>query len=148
MASASGCVPGPDARSCPGGVVRAAPSCLPDAVLPVAHRIRRSDEFGRTVRRGRRAARRTLVVHLLDAPEAADAPARVGFVVSKAVGGSVVRHAVVRRLRAQARERLDRMPAGALVVVRALPPAARASSADLARDLDGALDRLLVEEAA
>ncbi|HUW16708.1 MAG TPA: ribonuclease P protein component [Actinomycetes bacterium] len=119
-------------------------------MLPLDHRLRRSDEFGRTVRRGRRAATRTLVVHLLEEPAetAGGAAPRVGFVVSKAVGGSVVRHAVVRRLRAQARERLHRMPPDTLVVVRALPPAARASSTDLARDLDGALDRLLVKEAA
>jgi ribonuclease P protein component len=59
--------------------------------------------------------------------------------VSKAVGGSVVRHAVTRRLRHLTAPRLEALPAGASVVVRALPPAAQASSAELAVDLDGAL---------
>jgi ribonuclease P protein component len=59
--------------------------------------------------------------------------------VSKAVGGSVVRHAVVRRLRHVVQPRLASLPTGAHLVVRALPASATASSAELATDLDGAL---------
>lgn len=70
------------------------------------------------------------------------APAAVGFVVSKAVGGSVVRHRVTRRLRAQVFARLERLPSGSGTVVRALPAAADADSAALGRDLDRALERL------
>lgn len=66
----------------------------------------------------------------------------MGFVVSKAVGVAVVRHRVARRLRHLMRERLGRLPAGTLVVVRALPPAAQASSRDLGSDLDAAFRKL------
>lgn len=70
-------------------------------------------------------------------------PARVGFVVPRAVGGAVVRNRVKRRLRALMASRLaagDLAAAGAdLVVVRALPAARDASFADLGGDLDGAL---------
>lgn len=66
-------------------------------------------------------------------------PPRAGFVVSKAVGNAVVRHRVSRRLRHLVADRLDGLPAGAALVVRALPPAADASSAELGRDLDSAL---------
>jgi len=59
--------------------------------------------------------------------------------VSKAVGGSVVRHAVARRLRHLTAPRLSSLPEGSSVVVRALPASAQASSAELAVDLDGAL---------
>lgn len=69
-------------------------------------------------------------------------PARVGFVVSKAVGGSVVRHRVARRLRHVLRERLDSLPAGTRLVVRALPRSATADSARLASDVDRALRTL------
>lgn len=69
--------------------------------------------------------------------------ASVGFVVGRTVGGSVDRHRVARRLRHLVRDRLDRLPAGARLVVRALPPARLADSAVLGADLDGALDRLL-----
>lgn len=68
--------------------------------------------------------------------------ARVGFVVGRTVGGSVVRHRTVRRLRHLVRDRLSRLPAGSLLVVRALPPAGAADSAALGRDLDATLDRL------
>lgn len=98
------------------------------------------------VRRGTKASRRTLVVHLLR--QSGTVPARAGFVVSRAVGGSVVRHRVVRRMRAEVATRLDRLPGGSLLVVRALPPAADASSRELGADLDAALTQLLDREAA
>ena len=68
---------------------------------------------------------------------------RAGFVVGKAVGNSVVRHRVTRRLRAAVREELDRLPVTADLVVRARPEAATADSADLRSDLRRGLDRLL-----
>lgn len=70
------------------------------------------------------------------------APARLGVVVSRAVGGSVVRNRVKRRLRHVGATRLPRVADGTLLVLRANPAAAQASSADLARDLDSALQRL------
>lgn len=112
--------------------------------------MRHRADFVAVTRRGRRAATLTMVVHLLPAPATpadAEAPARsealVGFVVGRAVGGSVVRHRVTRRLRAQVGARLDAVPAGSRLVVRALPPAASATSVRLGQDLDAGLDRLL-----
>jgi ribonuclease P protein component len=121
-------------------------------VLPAAARLTRSQDFGLVVRRGRRAGRPRLVVHALmssgrSTDESSAAPtldmSKVGFVVSKAVGNSVVRHRVSRKLRHVVRDRLDRLPEGTSLVVRALPAAADASSADLANDFDAALRRLL-----
>ena len=71
-----------------------------------------------------------------------DAPARVGFVVSKAVGNSVVRHRVQRQLRHLCAERLTALPPGTLLVVRALPAAAGSTSRELGADLDKGLRRL------
>ncbi|GAA4243877.1 ribonuclease P protein component [Dactylosporangium darangshiense] len=65
--------------------------------------------------------------------------ARAGFVVSKAVGNAVVRNAVKRRLRHLVRPRLADLPAGSVIVVRALPEAARAGYHQLEQDLDAAL---------
>lgn len=59
--------------------------------------------------------------------------------MSKAVGNAVVRHRVTRRLRHLVADRLALLPAGALLVVRALPPAATATSTELAADLDSGL---------
>ena len=74
---------------------------------------------------------------------ASPAVARAGFVVGKAVGNSVVRHRVTRRLRAAVRDELHRLPATADLVVRARPDAATAPFAVLHRDLSVGLDRLL-----
>jgi ribonuclease P protein component len=69
--------------------------------------------------------------------------ARAGLVVNKAVGGSVVRHRVSRRLRHLLAPRLGELPAGTMLVVRALPPAADATSAELGDDLDAGLRGVL-----
>lgn len=98
----------------------------------------RSSEFGSVVRGGARAGARTLVLHQRTTLRASDEPAVVGLVVSRSVGNSVIRHRVSRRLRAVLAARLDSLPAGSGTVVRALPPAASASSAALAADLDRA----------
>ena len=120
-------------------------------MLARAHRLRRSGDFAAAIRAGRRVGRETLVVHLLPGrPDAADGreqagggpPPKVGFVVSRAIGGAVVRNRVRRRLRHLARAHLDRLPPGSLLVVRALPAAASAPYAKLARDLTAALAAL------
>jgi ribonuclease P protein component len=110
-------------------------------VLPQVHRLRSSTEFTEVVRRGRRASRSLLTVHALVAPDAA--PPRAGLVVSKAVGGSVVRHRTARRLRHELQSRLDGLPPGLRLVVRAAPAAGTAPSSALGSDLDAALDRVL-----
>ncbi|WP_436790563.1 ribonuclease P protein component [Yinghuangia sp. YIM S10712] len=118
-------------------------------MLPPANRLRRRDEFAVAVRRGRRAGRPLLVVHIAHSatdphPSAGEPlPPRAGFVVSKAVGPAVTRNRVKRRLRHLVRDRIAMLPEGSLVVVRALPPAAEADHAELASDLDAALGRLL-----
>lgn len=130
-------------------------------MLPAPSRLTGSDNFRLVTRRGRRAGRPRLVVHAITAEEVArfragadganhvdpaltevDAMPKVGFVVSKAVGNSVVRHRVSRRLRHVLRDRLGTVRPGCTLVVRALPPAASAASVDLGNDLDAALRRL------
>lgn len=109
-------------------------------MLPPANRLRRSGDFATVIRSGRRIRVPRLVVHHLAGR--GDAAPVVGFVVSKAVGGSVVRHRVARRLRAQVAQRIELLPAGSATVVRALPQAADADSAELGTSLDEALRRL------
>lgn len=80
------------------------------------------------MRRGRKFADGALVFHL---GIAQDNERRCGFVVSKAVGGSVTRHKVTRRLRHLCGELYPQLPPGSRLVVRALPAAAVASFAEL-----------------
>jgi ribonuclease P protein component len=125
-------------------------------MLPAGSRLRRRPEFGAVLRRGRRAGTARLVVHLeVPAPASrtdgvggsASAP-RAGFVVGRAVGGAVVRNQVRRRLRHLVAVRLPGLPGTARLVVRALPGAAEASSAQLGADLDRALGQALRGRAA
>jgi ribonuclease P protein component len=117
-------------------------------VLAADHRLRRRVDFAATIRGGRRAARGALVVHLdLSAAskrtpaKAKPAPQRAGFVVSRSVGGAVVRNLVKRRLRHLVRDRIGTLPEGAILVVRALPAAANRTYPELGADLDGAIAR-------
>ncbi|MFC5996121.1 ribonuclease P protein component [Pseudonocardia hispaniensis] len=105
-------------------------------MLPARARLTRRDEFTSTMRRGRRAGRPRLVVHL---DVTGSDPPRAGFVVSRAVGNAVTRHRVTRRLRHLVMSRLGALPPGARLVVRALPPAAHSCAAELGEDLDSAL---------
>jgi ribonuclease P protein component len=107
------------------------------AMLDRAHRLRRRNEFAVAIRQGRRAGRANLVVHLHRAEETG--LPRAGFIVPRAVGGAVVRNNVRRRLRHLVRERLAELPDGSMLVVRALPAAAGATSARLGADLAAAL---------
>ena len=63
--------------------------------------------------------------------------------VSKAVGSAVVRTRVKRRLRHQVAPQLAALPVGTTVVLRALPPAADSTSAELAEELRTGLTRCL-----
>src|SRR5690554_1066176 len=100
--------------------------------------MRRPGDFQGAMRGGVRAGRDAIVVHL--AP--GDGNAKVGFVVSKAVGNAVTRNLVKRRLRAVVAERLTGLPTGSLVVVRALPPAAQTPFMELGVQFDSALRRI------
>jgi ribonuclease P protein component len=117
-------------------------------VLAADQRLRHRDAFRRTVRSGRRAGGPALVVHLLagDADPAlsssADSSPRVGLVVSRAVGSSVVRNLVKRRLRHVVKNHLTELPRSSTLVVRALPASAALSSAELDAELARCLRRV------
>lgn len=121
-------------------------------MLAAGNRLTDPEGFRVASRRGHRAGARTVVTHLLlpqeqqvvgmSGPPSAAPEARVGFVVSKAVGNAVVRNRVQRRLRHAVRERLAVLPPGSLLVVRAQPAAAAASYPELAGDLERCLQRV------
>jgi ribonuclease P protein component len=124
-------------------------------VLPARHRLRTAADFSAAVRGagGARSSGRLVVVHGRYAlrsgsadvadPRPAPPPARVGFVVSKAVGSAVTRNRTKRVLRHLVAARLTRIPAGCDLVVRANPAAGAATTPELAADLDRALDSVL-----
>lgn len=111
-------------------------------MLPAEHRMRRAREFESTMRHGVRAGRPLVVVHMASIARPGE-PVHVGFVVGGSVGGAVVRNTLRRRLRHLMRDRLELLPAGTRLVIRARPEAANAASEALAAELDVALDRVL-----
>jgi ribonuclease P protein component len=116
-------------------------------VLPQQSRMRRPEDFRRVLRTGRRAGGSVVAGYLLlvgsDGPVRSGDPAKVGFIVSRAVGSAVVRNRVKRRLRELMRRRVASLPGGCLLVLRAFPAAASARQEDLAADLDLVIGRLL-----
>lgn len=114
-------------------------------MLGAQQRIHRSADFSLVMRRGIRASRGPLAVHVLktkpDHPE--EIAPRCGFIVSKAVGNSVIRHATTRRLRHLCHNHYAQFPNGALVVVRAKPTITEVSFTDLNRYFSHILEKLL-----
>lgn len=106
-------------------------------MLPARHRLRERGDYAAVIRGpgGVRAGSRLLVVHVHRTDTRPGCPSRVGFVVSKAVGGAVVRNRTKRRLREIMRAELSALPAGVDVVVRANPGAAEATFDELKNTL-------------
>ena len=120
-------------------------------MLPEPNRLHRARDFSVAVRRGRRMGRSDLVVHAVvrdeqDIASTVRGP-RFGLIVSKAVGPAVTRHRVARRLRHICAEVIDGLAVNTDVVIRALPDAAHASSADLHVQLRSGLKKLGLLEA-
>ena len=106
------------------------------------HRITRGDDYRRIVRTGNRVGGAFCITHavLHVSPEA---PARFGFIVSKAIGNAVTRNLVRRRLKHIVERHLAQGFTGADVVFRALPQAATADYDALAREVQRGLQRAM-----
>lgn len=115
----------------------------------------RSGDFRRTIKSGARVGSRDLTIHLLevgtrwpDETGCRDDVALIGgpwfgLIVSKAVGNSVVRHTVARRLRAAFAYLCDVTDLGeTYVVIRARPSVAQRSSVELGEQLVHAVAKL------
>jgi ribonuclease P protein component len=100
-----------------------------------------SRDFTEVTRAGARAGSTTLVAHLLLSADDGPTPARIGFIVNRAVGSAATRNRVRRRLRHLCRPLVPELRPGTRLVVRALPPAASADSTQLAADLASSVRR-------
>ena len=103
--------------------------------------MRRSAEFAQAFRGVRGGSARLLVAIGADPSgfdrsgadsisSVTDLPPKVGFVIPRSVGNSVVRHRLCRQLRHLMRTRVQILRPGELVSVRVFPPAKGASSQD------------------
>lgn len=109
-------------------------------MLAKENRLRRSADFATTVRQGAKASSGRVVVYAKKQEHyAPSSPPRIGLIVSKAVGNSVVRHQLSRRLRHTCRRLLPGIPGGVDVVVRALPGCDLVNSASLEKWIENCL---------
>ena len=108
-------------------------------MLARPQRLTRGADYKSVVRRGRRCAGPSTVTYVTHTGE--DRPARFGFIVSKQVGGAVVRNTIRRRLKAICAEATPSVRTGADVVIRALPSSATAEFSDLRAEVIRCLER-------
>jgi ribonuclease P protein component len=89
-------------------------------VLPVDARLTQSSDFARATKSGIRVTTQHFVGNLYISPVTNDASAKCGLIISKAVGGSVKRHRVARKVRHAITPLIPSLPTGSLLVIRAL----------------------------
>lgn len=108
-------------------------------MLARPNRVVEGGDFRRIVRRGRRTSTGSAVYYRLRTEP--EAPLRFGFIVSRAVGGSVERNRLRRRLRAIGRESIEAGARGGDIVVRPLPGSSDRPFAEWRTELLGVIDR-------
>ncbi|CAN2229211.1 RnpA RNase P protein component [Candidatus Nanopelagicaceae bacterium] len=89
-------------------------------MLPVDARLTQSSDFARATKSGIRVTTQHFVGYLYISPVTNDASAKCGLIISKAVGGSVKRHRVARKVRHAITTLIASLPTGSLLVIRAL----------------------------
>ena len=93
-------------------------------MLAKSARLTESGDFARATKSGIRYSSTNFVGYLYITEF--DRPARAGLIISKAVGSSVARHHLARKIRHCIREHYTSLPIGALLVIRGLNKSANA----------------------
>ena len=107
-------------------------------MLPSAYRLTRRSDFGRVYAKGRSYAGDLVVMYVLPTTEAS---VRVGFSVSKKLGGAVVRNRARRLLREAVSKLLPQVRGGCDVVIVARARAAGAGLGEIAAAVEQGLVR-------
>jgi ribonuclease P protein component len=92
-------------------------------VLPNSARIKSSSDFARVTKTGKRFTTNSLVGYLLidkSSNQSNNQPAKLGLIVGRLVGNSVVRNRISRQIRHAAKTSLPELPTGSLLVIRAI----------------------------
>ncbi len=88
-------------------------------MLAKTARLTESGDFARATKSGLRSSSTNFVGYLYIDGESKH-PARVGLIIGKNIGGSVLRHRLARRVRHHLREHYSKLPDGSLLVIRGL----------------------------
>ena len=79
--------------------------------------------------------------------EQAGAPVKVGLIVGKNVGGSVIRHRVSRQIRHAIAPHLEQFPSGTLLLFRAHPGAANSAEKNLGNEISALVAKYFARRA-
>ena len=94
-------------------------------MLAKSARLTESGDFARATKSGVRYSSANFVGYLYIDANSIN-PARAGLIISKAVGGSVARHRLARKIRHCLQDHYTKLPTGSLLVVRGLNNSATA----------------------
>lgn len=110
-------------------------------MLAQKNRLRKASEFALASKGVRISGENFLLYVAAPSGEQAGAPVKVGLIVGKNVGGSVIRHRVSRQIRHAIAPHLHQFPSGTLLLFRAHPGAARSAE----RNLSGEISELVAK---
>ncbi|MEI7722784.1 MAG: ribonuclease P protein component [Actinomycetota bacterium] len=89
-------------------------------MLPKNARLTVSADFARATKSGTRVTTENFVGYLYISPVTNNDHPKCGLIVNKAIGGSVARHSLARKVRHAVAPQLTKLPNGSLLVIRAL----------------------------
>ena len=113
-------------------------------MLPKINRLTSSKDFQTVTKTGVRVYSDAAVIYALANPTS-QKNAQVGFIVSKLVGNSVVRHKVSRQLRNIVNETLLNIPGNIQIVIRALPAITEKDFVELKKILSESINKSIVK---
>lgn len=93
-------------------------------MLPKNARLTDTNDFARATKSGLRVSTQNFIGYLY--LNNGENPTRAGIIISKSVGGSVVRHLISRKVRHVLAGEINKLPANSLLVIRALNGSAKA----------------------
>ena len=109
-------------------------------MLPKNARLTISADFARATKSGTRVTTENFVGYLYISPVTNHDLPKCGLIINKSVGGSVMRHALARKVRHAVSPQLSKLPSGSLLVIRAL---AKNNIDAVATEIEKLTDKLL-----
>lgn len=109
-------------------------------MLPKNARLTASADFARATKSGTRVTTENFVGYLYISPVTNHDLPKCGLIINKSVGGSVARHALARKVRHSVSPNLAKLPAGSLLVIRAL---AKNNVSNVAVEIEKLTNKLL-----
>ena len=108
-------------------------------MLAHSARLTASSDFARATKSGTRVTSQHFIGYLYISPVTNQDCAKCGLIISKSVGGSVKRHRVARKIRHAVAPHMPTLPAGSLLVIRALT---QQSDTNIESEISGLIEKL------